>query len=137
MKKIKYTVFDLAGDESKEATLNNFFLEIPALIMHGVIAPISVTNQILKLGNDGGGMSPGVEWDPFEISNEEYEEIIKDIRDRSKQGNMPGPHGTEIETVFVDKEFDNYTEWTTWIKDVTKKYTGRIIDIPEDKQNKT
>ena len=50
---------------------------------------------------------------------------------------MPGPPGTEIETVFVDKEFDNYTEWTTWIKDVTKKYTGRIIDISEDKQNKT
>jgi hypothetical protein len=137
MKKIKYTVFDLAGEETKETTLNNFFLEIHALIMHGVIAPFAVAKQIFNLGNAGGGMSPGVKWEPFEISNEEYEEIIKDITDRLKQGNIPGPHGTQIEKVIVDKEFDNYTEWTTWIKDVAKKYSGRIIDIPEDEQKKT
>ena len=137
MKKIRYKVFDLAGEESKEATLNNFFLEIPALIMYGVIAPFEVVNQILKLGNAGGGMSPGVEWEPFQISNEEYEEIINDIRDRLIEGNIPGPHGTEIEKAIEDKEFENYTEWTTWIKDVTKKYTGRVIDIPEDEQEET
>jgi hypothetical protein len=34
--------------------------------------------------------------------------------------------------VIIDKDFDNYTEWTKWIKDVTKKYTGRIIEVYED-----
>ena len=82
-------------------------------------------------------MSPGVEWEPFEISNVEYEEILKDIQDRLKEGNIPGPYGTEIEKAIVDEEFENYTEWTKWIIDVTKKYTGRVIDFPEDKENKT
>ena len=78
MKKIRYKVFDLAGEESKEATLNNFFLEIPALIMYGVIAPFEVVNQILKLGNAGGGM------DNFSYQNA----IIRGYRELAADGEV-------------------------------------------------
>jgi hypothetical protein len=137
VKKIKYIVYDLAGEESRAATASSFLLEIPELMMFGVIAPFGVTNQILKGGKSGGGMSPGVEWDPFEITKEEYQEIIDDILGRSKQGHLPGPHGTTLKKAFVDKEFDDYTEWVTWMKDVTKKYSDRIIEISEDEQIET
>ena len=30
------------------------------------------------------------------------------------------------------KEFEYYTEWDIWVKDVTKKYAGRIIEVTQD-----
>jgi hypothetical protein len=132
MRTIEYTVYDSAGEELKVDTVNNFFLEISGLIVHDVVAPFAVARQFFKLGHVGGGMSPGVEWEPFEITEEEYQDILNDILKRSRQGSLPGPHGTKIENVIMDKDFDHYTEWIEWIKDVTKKYTGRIIEIRED-----
>lgn len=134
MRQVRYTVYDLAGEEAKEASLTDFLLEIPALIVHGVIAPFAVTNQILELGNLGGGMSPGIEWRPFRISRDEYAETISSLRERLKHGRVPGPHSTMIEKAIVDRDFDEHTEWDTWVKDVTEKYTGRIVDIPVDEE---
>ena len=55
-------------------------------------------------------MSPGVEWRPFEIAEKEYQEILNDILERKRQGSLPGPYGTKIENIIIDKDFDNYTD---------------------------
>ena len=65
MRTVAYTYCDLAGEVSQRALLSDFFLTIPRLILHGVIAPVGVTNEIHKSGKDGGGRGPGFEWAPF------------------------------------------------------------------------
>lgn len=132
MRTVTYTYYDFAGEVSQRALLSDFFLTLSRLILHGVIAPFAVTNEVLKSGRDGGGMGPGYEWEPFEISRKEYASVTQDLQSRTDRRTLMGPPGKPFESIVVDDEFHGYRDWFSWMVAVTRKYTGRVIDIPED-----
>ena len=78
--------FHQDGPEQREAPLAEFVLDVPYLVMFGVIPPLHVLNEVLSGGGGDAGMSPGARWDPFAIDDDEYSELVAgllalDLRD--------------------------------------------------------
>jgi len=93
MRWIKYKRHELhqGKPEERKEILHRFLLDIPYLLYFGVIPSRPAINEVLLSGGGDGGMSPGSSWDPFEISVEEYEEVVKawkqmDINKEFKEG---------------------------------------------------
>lgn len=63
--------------EHRNELLAYFLLDVPYLLYFGVIPSREAINQVLATGGGGGGMSPGASWLPFEISDEEYWEVVE------------------------------------------------------------
>ena len=45
----------------------------------GVIPPLSVINEVMASGCHDAGMSGSTKWKPFQISQEEYEELVESL----------------------------------------------------------
>ena len=63
------------------ARLSEFLLSLPNLfLLHGgeqPIPPCAVLNEVFTSGKWDAGMSGGCEWKPFEISDDEYDELVQ------------------------------------------------------------
>ena len=68
---------------SESALLAEFLLTTPvfahALRSFGVVPPIHILNEVLSSGSYDAGMSGGASWEPFEVSAEEYEELVEQL----------------------------------------------------------
>jgi hypothetical protein len=78
MRSVKYTKhWAYAGRGQKtEGNLADLVLDIPYLMPWGVIPPLHVLNEHLLTGGDTGGMSPGTKWKPFQVTEQEYAELV-------------------------------------------------------------
>lgn len=45
-------------------------------MIFGVIPPLNVLNEILRTGGNNGGMGPGTTWEPFVVTELEYDELV-------------------------------------------------------------
>lgn len=64
-------------------TWTDVILAVPYLLWEGApIPPLSVVNEILGEGFHDAGMSGGCEWPRHVLSNEEYEVLRRELRDR-------------------------------------------------------
>lgn len=52
-----------------------FILDIPYALYFSVVPGRQALNEVLRSGSSGGGMGTGVDWDPFEMPEQEYEEV--------------------------------------------------------------
>jgi hypothetical protein len=90
-------------NEARVGTIANLLSDRPYGFLFGVIPPLDALNDLLSGGSDGGGMSPGVEWEPFTIDRDEYEGVVDDLLRGCPTGltvdNNPRPPAT-------------YDEWT-------------------------
>jgi len=63
------------------ATLSEFLFSLPNLfLLHGgeqPIPPLAVLNEVFTSGTWGAGMSGSCEWKAFEISDDEYDELVQ------------------------------------------------------------
>lgn len=63
------------------ATLSEFLFTLPYLFLldgsEQPFPPLAVLNEIFKSGKWDAGMSGGCEWKPFEISEDEYDELVQ------------------------------------------------------------
>lgn len=83
--------------EPVENSLLAFVYDIPYFGACGVFPPFRLLNRLLLTGGDTGGMSPGATWEPFEISPEEYRELVaavrsvppESLRDRARYAHVP------------------------------------------------
>ncbi|WP_224961552.1 hypothetical protein [Geomonas subterranea] len=119
---IRYIRYDYGrGDEPREASLLLFLYDIPYFTSCGVLPSRFIINEILKVGANGGGMSPGATWEPFEITDEEFESLKKDIqavpidiiRASSRYADAP---------FIIDPSFDYLEDRATWSREVCQKY---------------
>jgi hypothetical protein len=61
----------------KRAVLPHFLMDIPYLVAgSGVVPKLPALNERLSTGGNPGGMSMGVTWRPFQITPEEYVELV-------------------------------------------------------------
>lgn len=63
-----------------ENSLLAFVYDIPYFGACGVFPPFHLLNQLLRRGGSQGGMSPGATWEPFELSPEEYRDLVEAVR---------------------------------------------------------
>lgn len=80
MKEIEYTRHEFHADPQRcKAELPFFLLDIPYLFFGGVIPPLAVINSVLKRGGGDAGMSPGASWEPFTLTEAEYEQLVQEL----------------------------------------------------------
>ena len=109
-----------AGGIWTQGTLKDLLLSMP-YVLHSFIPPFHVLNYLLKHGvpneffpdgllPDGkvqydAGMSGGCSWKPFEITREEYEELVLDL--------LTEPE-SQFEVLDVPAEVQTYKQWVEW-----------------------
>ncbi|TWI77346.1 hypothetical protein LZ24_00151 [Desulfobotulus alkaliphilus] len=82
MKVVKYLRHEFHGEpEAREAALPVFVYDIPYLGHLGIFPDFFVLNEIFLSGGGDGGMGPGASWEPFSISEEEYEQLLDALED--------------------------------------------------------
>lgn len=60
----------------KKKPLHRFILDIPYALYYSVVPGRDALNEVLRRGSAGGGMGTGLYWDAFEISEEDYREVV-------------------------------------------------------------
>jgi hypothetical protein len=91
--------------EPAENSLLAFVYDIPYFGACGVFPPFRLLNQFLLTGGSSGGMSPGATWEPFELSPEEYRDLVaavravppESLRDRARYAWLPFKFDPEFE----------------------------------------
>lgn len=115
--RFKRYVMHCAGGIWTQGTLKDLLLEM----LHRFIPPFSVLNDLLKHGEpneffpdgllpDGkvqydAGMSGGCSWKPFEITPDEYEDLVLDL--------LTDP-GSKFEVLDAPAEIQTYCQWVEW-----------------------
>ena len=125
MRSVKYKrhEFHQKHPSNKNEELHRFLLDIPYLLYFGVVPSREAINEVLREGGGDGGMSPGASWQPFELSEDEYWEIIErwDRMDISKERN--DDHFRYDPKIFVkDYEIMNILRHGLYLSRSRKKY---------------
>jgi hypothetical protein len=127
MRKVRCEILPPVGPGSEAATLglDEFLLSLPHLIYLGYVPPLPVVNAFLSEGIDDAGMGGGVEWEPFEIDQEEYEGVLNSWRAHGK-----GRDGTALIFELVRVEISSKLEWhaCVWEKHAGVPY-GRFLEL--------
>jgi len=106
LRQVAYTAFpDLAGRfDEREKSLPHFVHEV-GIVLHRQIPPFEVMNALLMRGS-----SPRVaEWEPFEISLAEYEEVVADL--------MSNP-AARFNRLEPDVPVHTPEQWWAWLQSV-------------------
>jgi hypothetical protein len=117
MKKVDFEILSPIGMgiTKKAGTLMELLENVPYLIIHKIIPPINIINDILLSGKYEAGMSGGCSWSPFQIDSEEYNEIVSSlIASDSKYIKDKPPEWVH-----------NYSEWHIWVME-------KLYDIPAE-----
>lgn len=104
---------------TRNEELHRFLLDVPYLLYFGVVPSRLAISEFLKDGGGGGGMSPGVSWVPFEITDGEYWEVVErwDQMDLVKE--RADGHFRSNPRVFVpDHEFMNIPRHGTYFRPI-------------------
>jgi hypothetical protein len=118
--RFKRYVMHCAGGIWKQGTLKDLLLEMP-FVLARFIPPFHVLNDLLRHGvpnelfpdgllSDGkvqydAGMSGGCSWKPFEITWEEYEDLVLDL--------LTDPR-LQLEVLDAPAEIQTFTLWVDW-----------------------
>ena len=102
----------------QHSTLDEFLLISPLFVyelkVFGVIPPLHVINEKLSKGNYDAGMGGCSEWKPFEITKEEYEELVEYL--------VTNPAHDIVE----DKELWEKPNYKKWHGAMLSKYSKKI-----------
>jgi hypothetical protein len=94
-----------SGTIKQSGTLKDLLFEIPYLLTSGLIPPIHVFNDVLRTGFVDAGMSGGCKWQPFEISQIEYEELTVSLNTNSDK---------LFKRIEVPGWVQSHSDWSIW-----------------------
>lgn len=105
MRRVRYqTIAHGAVGDPVEGSLQEFLLRVPYLLMpHGPMPPLFVLNELLAKGVADAGMSGGCQWEPFQITPVEWEELASALARTS--GLVVVEPAAWVRT---------YSDWATW-----------------------
>jgi hypothetical protein len=93
------------GTFKRSGSLRDLVLSIPYLRMCGLTPPLNVLNEVFRSGLVDSGMSGGCQWRPFEIAQNEYEELLESLADP----------GSTVKTVDVPNWVQTRSDWSIWV----------------------
>lgn len=123
MRSIKYKQHEHTWPTPKKqhAILSTFVYDIPYFGACGIFPPLHICNQWFLSGGGDGGMSPGASWEPFEISQEEYYELVAVIKNQDPKTISNEARFTAIKFKF-DTSFNAIEERFEWLSKVCEKH---------------
>ena len=68
-------------------------LDIPYFVFADVLPTFEALNAMLATGIRDAGMSGGIEWKPFQISPEEYREVVEELRTNPRMTKLRSEEG--------------------------------------------
>ena len=130
MRSVKYKRHEFREryPSNRNEELHRFLLDLPYLMYFGVVPSLAVINEFLKSGGGDGGMSPGASWEPFEITEDEYWEIVErwDHMDITKE--RADDHFRHDPKVFVqDHEITSIPRHGDYLRRSRKKYESYYL----------
>lgn len=105
MRRIEYRHLPPVGPGSCDTVTGSLFdlvLDIPYFLAYALIPPIPVMNAEFRSEGRDAAMSGGCAWDPFEITEPEYEELVRELQNRG------------FRRVAVPEWVRNKTDWHIW-----------------------
>ena len=128
MKTIKYQQHEFHHDPvDREAVLSTFVYDVPYLGACGIFPPRRIANQRFIRGGGDGGMGPGASWEPFTLSEVEYQELVAVLKDLDPKTLGQDARFTSIKFEF-DPAFDSIPDRISWLKAVCEKYREAYHD---------
>ena len=122
MRTLEYDRHEFHGEpEPRSADLAVFVYDVPFFAACGIFPPLHIANEIFQSGGSAGGMSPGATWQPFQISLDEYDELVQEVGRLDPGGLGDGARYTGIKYAF-DQSFDHIPDWETWLLAVCEKH---------------
>jgi hypothetical protein len=117
----------------REEALSIFLYELPNLTACNVFPPLHILNIVLLRGWAGGSMSPRFTWEPFGISEQEYQELLPKLLDPDWEVmckklwriRLPMKH---------DSEFDDIADRYTWMDTACKKHGAKSLEEAAEEQ---
>lgn len=97
--------------------------DIPYLLIGGLIPPLLVINGVLRKGVDDAGMSGGCRWDPFEITEAELDEVVRELEANGDRDGRPLRFEEPPDWVA------NSSDWGIWVSE-------RVYSIPADENRR-
>jgi hypothetical protein len=121
MRVLEYVVLPGVGGEETalRGTVAQLLLDIPYLIVGGLIPPLPVLNQVLDRGSADAGMSGGCRWEPFSLSEPEFAELVAELSTRG------GKRGESLRFDAPPGWVDTQRSWGVWL-------AYRLHSIPVD-----
>lgn len=119
---ISYVRTEFHGDpEEHNAKLSVFLYDVPYLCSFYIFPPLHILNQYLVIGTAGGGMSPGCEWEPFVLDEEQYRQLLPLVLcpDLVKLRKCARYAMFAYE---IDPEFDDIQDRFEWAKAISQKH---------------
>lgn len=107
------------GETAVQGTVAQLLLDIPYLIVGGLIPPLPVLNEVLDRGLADAGMSGGCRWEPFRLSAPEFAELVAELSTRG--GKRGEPLRFDAPPAWVDTQ----RRWGVWL-------AFRLHSIPVD-----
>jgi hypothetical protein len=130
---VKYSIQQVGYlSDDREKFLSVFLYEVPSVIAYNVFPPLHILNISLRNGRSGhGSHSPLFTWEPFEVSNQEYQELL------------PKLLNPDWEVIYeelwcyrlpmkLDSEFDHITDRYAWLDTVSQKYRKSVEETFEE-----
>src|SRR4051794_8529688 len=100
------------GEFPRRGSLADLVVSLPYVVMRE-IPPRRVLNDVLRRGVCDAGMSGGCIWEPFEIGDREYQELVEELQRRGTRraaGSEPRP----FEVLKVPDSVCTYEEWVDY-----------------------
>ena len=120
---------------SHRMPLLHFIFQIPYGLYFSVIPSLSVLNQILALGKGGGGMGISLNWEPFHLSDQEYRELVAEVKETNlrsilkiKKDDVP-----DLSAIF-DEQILSLDDHQEYLKKSREKYED-LFWSPAQKTN--
>jgi hypothetical protein len=110
--------------------LSTFLYELPYITSCNILPPRHILNMTLLKGEHGGSMSPTFTWDPFELSEQEYQETLPKLLDPDWSVLAPKIWRLRL-PMKLDTEFDYITDRFEWMTKVSIKYQAESKEEQE------
>lgn len=97
---------DVAGSFlHKEALLADFARDLHWIFIHKHIPPFQILNEALL-----AGYSPReAEWEPFQVTEDEYEELVNELLSNPREG---------FKRYSAPEDVKSMTQWSTWLQSI-------------------
>lgn len=122
LRRVAYVRHEFPGRTfEREDSLLVLVYDIPYFGACGVFPPLHLLNEMLVSGGSQGGMSPGATWEPFSVSEQEYQDLVEAVRTVAPKTLRRKARYADKAYTF-DPSFDHHQDYFDWMRAVCAKH---------------